>query len=43
MYDKLITKVNAIDTSGFALKTQYNTDKSGLGKWYNDVGKNTWY
>ena len=32
VYDKLITKVNAIDTSGFALKTQYNTDKSGLGK-----------
>ena len=32
VYDKLITMVNAIDTSGFALKTQYNTDKSGLGK-----------
>ena len=30
MYDRLITKVNAIDTDGFLLKTQYNTDKSGL-------------
>ena len=30
MYDKLITKVNVIDTDGFVLKTQYNTDKSGL-------------
>ena len=30
LYDKLITKVNAIDTSGFLLKSQYSTDKSGL-------------
>ena len=29
-YDKLITKVNAIDTSGFVLKTRYDTDKSEL-------------
>ena len=28
MYDKLVSKVNSIDTSGFALKTKYDTDKS---------------
>ena len=28
--DKLVTKVNAIDTSDFALKTKYDTDKSEL-------------
>ena len=27
VYDKLVAKVNAIDTSGFALKTQYDTAK----------------
>ena len=32
LYDKLVTKVNTINTSGFVLKTQYNTDKSGLEK-----------
>ena len=30
MYDKLVTKVNNIDTSGFVLKTKYDTDKSEL-------------
>ena len=30
MYDKLVTKTNVIDTSGFVLKTQYRTNKSGL-------------
>ena len=30
MYDKLVTKVNSICTSGFVLKTKYNTDKSKL-------------
>ena len=30
VYDKLVTKVNNIDTSGFVLKTKYDTDKSGL-------------
>ena len=30
MYDKLVTKVNAIDTSRFILKTQYNIYNSGL-------------
>ena len=29
---KSVTKVSAIDASGFVLKTQYNTDKSGLKK-----------
>ena len=32
MYDKLVTKVNAINTSGFVLKTQYKTDKSSIEK-----------
>ena len=26
-YDKLVTKVNSIDTSAFVLKTKYDTDK----------------
>ena len=30
MYDKLIAKVNNIDTSDFVLKTKYNTDKTEL-------------
>ena len=30
VYDKLVTKVNNIDTSGFVLKTNYDTDKSEL-------------
>ena len=29
-YDKLVAKVNSIDTSGFVLKTKYDTDKSEL-------------
>ena len=32
--------VNAIDTNGFVLKTQYNTDKSRLEKKINDADKN---
>ena len=31
VYDKLVTKVNNIDTSDFVLKTKYNTDKTELG------------
>ena len=27
VYDKLVTKVNNIDTSGFVLKTKYDADK----------------
>ena len=30
IYDKLVTKVNSIDTSGFVLKTKYDTGKSEL-------------
>ena len=30
VYDKLVTKVNAIDTSRVFLKTKYDTDKSEL-------------
>ena len=30
VYDKLVTKVNNIDTTGFVLKTKYDTHKSGL-------------
>ena len=29
-YNELVAEVNNIDTSGFALKTKYNTDKSEL-------------
>ena len=42
VYDKLVTKVNAIplnniDTSDFVLKTKYDTDKSNLEKKIPDV------
>ena len=30
IYDKLVAKVNSIDTSRFVLKTKYDTDKSEL-------------
>ena len=30
LYDKLVTKVNIVDTSGFVLKTKYDIDKSEL-------------
>ena len=30
LYDKLVAKVNSIDTSGFVLKTKYDRDKSEL-------------
>ena len=30
VYDKLVTKVDNIDTNGFFLKTYYDTDKSEL-------------
>ena len=32
VYDKLVAKVNDIDTTGFLLKTRYDTDKSDLEK-----------
>ena len=30
VYDKLVPKVNSIDTSRFVLKTMYDTDKSEI-------------
>ena len=30
VYDKLVAKVNGIDTSKFILKSKYDTDKSEL-------------
>ena len=38
-YDKLIEKVNNIDTTGFVLKTTSDTDKSDLEKKTNDADK----
>ena len=32
VYDKLVAKVNDIDTSAFVLKTKYHTDKAELKK-----------
>ena len=32
MYDKLVARVNNIDTSGFVLETKYDTDNSHLEK-----------
>ena len=37
MYDKLVAKVNNIDTSDFVLKTNYNTDKTKLENKIPDV------
>ena len=39
LYDKLITKVDNIDTTGFVLKTKYDTDKSDLEKKINPTEK----
>ena len=39
MYDKLVTKVNVIDTSWLVLKTKYDTDKSYLENKISDAGK----
>ena len=36
-YDKLVAKINNIDTSGFVLKTKCDTDKSELEKKFPDV------
>ena len=46
MYDKLLEKVNNIDTSEFVLKSKYDTDKSELEKKIPDTSglvKNTDY
>ena len=32
VYDKLVAKVNSVDTSALVLKTKYDTDKSELEK-----------
>ena len=37
VYDKLVAKVNSIDTSDFVLKTKYQTDKAKLEKEISDV------
>ena len=37
VYDKLVTKVNNIDTSRFVLKTKYDTDKSELENKIPDI------
>ena len=37
VHDKLVEKVNNIDTSGFVLKTKYDTDKSELVQKIPDV------
>ena len=39
VYDKLVAKVNNIDTSGFVLKTKYDTDKSDLETKIRDEDK----
>ena len=39
VYDKLVVKVNNIDTTGFVLKTTYYTDKSDLEKRISDTDK----
>ena len=39
VYDKLVSKVNNIDTTGFVLKTKYNTNKSDLEKKIIDADK----
>ena len=36
VYNKLVAKVNSVDTSRFALKTKYDTDKT-------ELEKNSWY
>ena len=46
VFDKLVAKVNSIDTSGFILKTKYDTDESELENKTPDtsgLGKKTDY
>ena len=38
-YDKLVEKVDNIDTTGFVLKTTYDTDKLDLEKKISDADK----
>ena len=37
VHDKLLPKVNAIDTSGFVSKTQYNNGKPSVEENINDT------
>ena len=37
VYNKLMVKVDNIDTSDFVLKTKYNTDKTGLKNKISDT------
>ena len=37
VYDKLVAKVNNIDTNDFVLKTKYQTDKTELEKKVSNV------
>ena len=39
MCDKLVAKLDVIDTSGFVLKAKYDKDKSDLEKKINDSHK----
>ena len=39
LYDKLVAKVNNLDTTGFDLKTKYDTDKAELKKKIDDFEK----
>ena len=45
MYDKLVAKVNNIDTSRFVLQTKYKTDKLDLEKKkiVMQTKQNSWY
>ena len=38
VYNKLVTKVNSIDTSRFVLKTNYDTDESKTENKFPDTG-----
>ena len=37
LYDKLVVKINSVDTSGFVLKTKYDTDKWELENKISDT------
>ena len=39
MYNKLVAKVNNIETNVFLLKTKYDTDKTDLEKKISDADK----
>ena len=44
VYNKLVAKVNNIDTSRFVLKTKYDSDKLDLEKKTSDADKkDSWY